>query len=323
MLAVIEAAEGHELEARSAGRHATELFPGSPGDPLSAADLDIRAGAFIAADRTLRDAFTYGTRAGRQRARWLLVISLRNQGRLLEALDVARAYRREADEPSGVDAVPVAQVLFELGRTQEAAMLYDSVAAPLANGRAGASGSVARWQSWVLAHAAEAWATLGDTTRVAAYADTIEHLARRSLYGRDRHLPAHLRGLVWLARGNPDSALASLRAAVFSLSIGYTRTNLELGRLLLQLGHPREAALVSTAGLAEAIDGSAYYATRTELHELAAHAFDAAGEADSAIVHYTIVLRAWSHADPPFAARVAAARERLTALHTGEHRGVD
>ena len=323
LLGVIEAAEGHEAEARNAGRHAADLLPGPAGDPLGAADLDIRDGAFTAADRKLRDALTYGTRTGRAHARWLLIISLRNQGRLLEALNVARAYRREADEPLSVDGVPVAQVLFELGRSEEAALLYDSLAAPSAGGRAAASGTPARWQSWAMAHAAEAWAALGDTTRVTAYADTIAHLASRSLYGRDRHLPAHLRGLVWLARGRPDRALTSLDSAVFSLSIGYTRTNLLLGRVLLAAGRAREAATVATAALAEAIDGSAYYATRTELHELAARAFDAAGQADSAAAHYEAVVRAWGQADPMFAPRLGAARERLAALNPREPRGLD
>jgi len=322
-LALIQASEGHGADARSASRHAAELLPGPPGDPLNAADLDIRDGAFTAADRKLRDALIYGTRKGRENARWLLIISLRNQGRLLEALNVARAYRREGNEPMSVDAVPVAQVLFELGRSQEAALLYDSLAMPSAGGRAAASGIPARWQCWALTHAAEAWAALGDTTRVAAYADTIAHLALRSLYGRDRHLPAHLRGLLWLARGRPELAWPALDSAVFSLSIGYTRTNLLLGRALLATGRAREAATVATAGLAEAIDGSAYYATRTELHELAARAFDLAGQADSAAAQYAIVVRAWSQSDPMFAPRLNAARERLAALNTREPRGLD
>ena len=322
-LALIEAAEGHIADAWAAGRRSAELLPGSPSDPLGAADMEIREGAFGTADRMLRDAITYGTRAGQETARWLLVISLRNQGRLLEALRIARDFRRHARNPTGIDAVPVAQVLFELGRAQEAAALFDSIAVPSRGGRLAAWGVAARGQCWALAHAAEAWATLGDTDRVKADADTIEQLARRSLYGRDRDLPMHLRGLVWEARGRPDSALASLRSAVFSLSIGYTRTNLALGRALLGAGRALEAASVASAGLAEAVDGSAYYATRTELHELAARGFDAAGQTDSAAAHYAAVVSAWSQADPLFAPRAAAARTRLVALGAQGHRGLD
>lgn len=322
-LALVEAAEGHTADARTAGRRAAEFLPGSPSDPLGAADMEIRDGAFGTADRMLRDAITYGTRSGQETARWLLVISLRNQGRLLEALRIARDFRRDSQNPMGIDAVAVAQVLFELGRAQEAAALFDSIAAPRRGGRSSAWGITARQESWALAHAAEAWAALGDTDRVRADADTIEQLAHRSLYGRDRHLPMHLRGLVWGARGRPDSALASLRSAVFSLSIGYTRTNLVLGRALLAAGRPLEAATVASAGLAEAVDGSAYYATRTELHELAARGFDAAGETDSAVAHYAAVVNAWSQADPLFAPRAGIARTRLAALAARGHRGLD
>jgi tetratricopeptide (TPR) repeat protein len=322
-LALIEAAEGHTADAGAAGRRAGEVRPGQSGDPFGAADLAIRSGDFDAADRTLRDALTFGTSAGRHHALWLLVISLRNQGRLREALGVARAYRHLAPDPAGLDAVPVAQVLFEAGRPREAAALFDSIASPPPVGRTGAFGNSARRQAWALAHAAEAWAAVGDTARVRAYADTISELAARSLYGRDRHLPDHLRGLIWLARGNADSARWRLTAAVFSPTIGYTRTNLALGRVLLAEGHPREAAAVATAGLAEAVDGSAYYATRTELHELAAQAFDAADDPDSAVVHYTQVVRAWDHADPMFASRSAAARARLITLKRMEQHGLD
>jgi len=321
-LSSIEAAEGHISDSRVSGRRAADLIPGHSGDALGAADLKVREGDFMSADRMLRDAISYGTKAGREQSLWLLVISLRNQGRLLEALRYARAYRRLNEDPSGLGAVAVAQVLFELGRTEEAGALFDTIAAPRVP-RAQATGVDARAQSWALTHAAEAWAVAGDTVRVKAYADTIDQMSRRSLYGRDHHLPAHLRGLVWLARGRPDSALTSLRAAVFSLSIGYTRTNLELGRALLNAGRAPEAAAVATAGLAEAVDGSAYYATRTELHELAARAFDAAGQTDSATAQYAIVVRAWSQSDPMFAPRVAAARERLAALTTREPRGLD
>ena len=62
------------------------------------------------------------------------------------------------------------------------------------------------------------------------------------------------------------------------------------------------------------IEGAGYYTTRTELHEVAAQAWEAAGGRDSAMVHYDEVVRAWSRADPAFAARLTAARQRLDAL---------
>jgi len=310
-LATIESARGRYGDARAARRRAADLDAAQPGDPFGPAELSLRGGDFVTADRLIRGAYEVGTAAGRNDALWMLVISLRSQGRLREALAAARAYRRQDPDSltPGLEAVPEAQVRFELGQYARAAALFDSIAHPPAPNTPGP-----RARCWAWAHEAEAWAAAGDTARVLALADSIERTAVHSLYGRDRHLPDHFRGLVWLARHRPDSALAHLSAAVFSPTNGYSRTNLALGAALLAAGRPAEAAAVARAGLAGPIDGSSYYVTRTELHELAARAFDAAGEPDSAAPQYAQVVRAWSRADPAFASRLAAARTRLAAL---------
>ena len=59
------------------------------------------------------------------------------------------------------------------------------------------------------------------------------------------------------------------------------------------------------------IDASNLYITRTELHELLAQAFAAAGEVDSAAAHYRAVADAWARADPTLHARRAVAVEWL------------
>jgi hypothetical protein len=62
------------------------------------------------------------------------------------------------------------------------------------------------------------------------------------------------------------------------------------------------------------VESSSFYLTRTELHEMLARSFEAAGMPDSAAVHYGIVARSWQHGDPPFRRRAAlaeAARRRL------------
>jgi hypothetical protein len=56
------------------------------------------------------------------------------------------------------------------------------------------------------------------------------------------------------------------------------------------------------------LQASNYYVTHAELHEALAEAFEAAGEPDSARVHYAWVANAWRAADPPFRARAARAR---------------
>jgi hypothetical protein len=62
------------------------------------------------------------------------------------------------------------------------------------------------------------------------------------------------------------------------------------------------------------LEASNLYLNRTEIHELLAQAWDAAGVHDSAAAHYAWVAKAWSAADPPLAPRVQAARTRLAAL---------
>ncbi|HUQ81674.1 MAG TPA: hypothetical protein VM076_11070 [Gemmatimonadaceae bacterium] len=59
------------------------------------------------------------------------------------------------------------------------------------------------------------------------------------------------------------------------------------------------------------LDSSNLYVTQTEIHELLAQAWDAAGQRDSAAVHYTWVARAWERGDPPYTARAAEAKRRL------------
>ena len=66
------------------------------------------------------------------------------------------------------------------------------------------------------------------------------------------------------------------------------------------------------------IDASNLYITRTDLHELLAQAFDAAGHRDSAAAHYKAVLTAWRRADPVYQGRRARAAEWLS-RYLGPH----
>lgn len=315
-LATIQSGLGHYREAASALRRADELVPGQPTNLFGAAGLAIEAGDFPAVDRILASTIAVGTEGDRKSALWFLVISLRNQGRLDDALAAARAYRRLGPDTlvPHLEAIPQAQVLFEQGRYRESALLFDSIARiPRLFARSNPGGG-ARAQCWAWTHVGEALAASGDTIRVLALADSIDRIAASSLYGRDHHLAPHLRGLVLLARGRIDSAAATLRRAVFSPTMGYSRTNLALARVLLGQGRPAEAAGLLRAALEGPIDGSSYYATGTELRELLARTYDVAGVRDSAIVQYRAVVRAWSNADPAFSVRVAFARRRLAEL---------
>ena len=153
-----------------------------------------------------------------------------------------------------------------------------------------------------------ALAAAGDTAAVRVLADSVEAWGRGSLYGRDRKAYHYLRGLVLAAEGRHEEAVRAYRAAIFSPSLGFTRVNYELGRCLLYLGRPLDAVAAVQPALRGEVDASNLYITRTELHELLAQAFSAAGARDSAAVHYRAVVKAWSRADPAFQARRNAAR---------------
>ena len=310
--------QGKYPEALAALRTASRLAPADVDDVTLRAELALTVGDFAEADRLLRDRIRNGTPATRDRAAWDLDISFRNQGRLRNALALAGGTLSQAEDdgPTLVTAplpeLVRAQVLFEMGRTREAATLFQSIAAsPLDSMPAG---RIARHGSWYLTHAATALAAAGDTGRLAALADTIQTIGERSTYGRDPLLHHHVRGLLFAARRKPDDAVAEFRRAMYSPTLGFTRTNLELGRGLIALGRPREAIASLAPALRGGLEGSNLYVTRTELHEMLARAFDAAADPDSATVHYQAVLSAWRRADPQFRARYDAARLRLARL---------
>ena len=234
---------------------------------------------------------------------WYGVISLRYQGRLREALEMAG--------PNG--AGMAAQVLHEQGRWREAAALFDSMAQhPSFDGSQ--RGRVARHRAWYLTHSATALAAAGDTGRLETLADSVEAIGEQSAYGRDRRLHYHIRGLLHAARGNWKAAEDAFRRALYSPTAGYTRTNLELARSLLAQHRPSEAASILRPALRGPLEASNLYVTHTELHELLARACDEAGQLDSAAVHYRWVVNAWRGADPQLRLRREAARRRLAAL---------
>jgi DNA-binding SARP family transcriptional activator/tetratricopeptide (TPR) repeat protein len=315
-----ELAWNFELQGRAEEALATflQIDPQTPGlrDPgISRARVAIRTGDFGQADRILNDLLR-GAAGLRSEALWFLSISLRYQGRLTAALSVARRLRRLTTESSASnipgESVIEAQAFFEMGRFRQAAALYDSLRQQVSDPDFPAL--AARHRTWQLTHVATALAAAGDTAMVAALADRMETSGQQSAYGRDRRLHHHARGLLWRARGRPAEAEAAFRHALYSPTAGYTRTSLELGRTLLELGRPREAIAVVGPALRGPLEASNLYVTHTELHELLARAHDAGGQPDSASAHYRWVVNAWRNADPMFRGRLEAARQRLAAL---------
>jgi DNA-binding SARP family transcriptional activator/TolB-like protein len=259
-----------------------------------------------AAELFARDA-ARADRAIQDRGIWLLMIARRHQGRLDDALALARRYIEIGGIPS-----PEAQVLYERGEHRSAAQAFRAIAS--APPQDAAPSRRAREIAWYLTHTATALAAAGDTASLLPLADSIETLGRQTAYGRDRRLHHHVRGVLYAARGRRQEAIESFQRAIFSPTGGYTRTNYELARVLIEAGRPKEAVRVLQPVLRAGLDASNLYLTRTDVRALLGRAFEAAGQPDSAAVQYRRVIAAWAHADTPVAKRRRELEARLSAL---------
>jgi DNA-binding SARP family transcriptional activator/tetratricopeptide (TPR) repeat protein len=284
----------------------------------------IRAGDFETADRLLADVLEAGDVGERIDAYWAMAISLRQQGRLAQALETARRMRSILPR-SPLPVVPgsastmaalEAQILLELGRPRASAALFDSIA----RGRDELeSGPVAaRRMVWNLTHSATARSAAGDTVALARLVDSVQSLGAASGFGRDVRLHHYVRGLMHVARHDDAGAVSEFRQAILSPTFGYTRASYELARALVRVGRPADAVTVVQPALRGSIESSNLYVTRTELHELLAQAWDAANGPDSAAANYRVVANAWKRADPMLQARRAEA-ERRAGMTRGPH----
>jgi DNA-binding SARP family transcriptional activator/tetratricopeptide (TPR) repeat protein/TolB-like protein len=309
--------QGRFDEAAEARRTAVRISPGHPYEPLFPALAHIRAGDFAAADRLLLDLARTGTFTVRSEALWFLTISLRNQGRLRDAL--AALQESASLDSANIYAQPraqqQAQVLLELGQAREAARHFLAVARMPADDHPPAF--QARYRSWNLLHSAVALHAAGDTAALPALADSIAYWGARSDRGRDARLHHHVRGLLLATRGDRAAAADHFSRAIHSRTLGHTRTNVELARLLLELERPREAVAILQSALRGSLEASNLYVTHTDVHELLGRAWEAAGRPDSALHHYQRVLAAWRAADPELAGRRAAVAARVAALKAG------
>jgi DNA-binding SARP family transcriptional activator/TolB-like protein len=244
---------------------------------------------------------------------WLLAIALRNQGRLREARELALSGQLP-DSPvrleGHTDVVSAAIIALENSQPGEAASRFlRFVEADRSS--AEQPGVKARSLSWHMTLAGTALAAAGDTAAVLALADSVERIGQGSNFGRDFTLHHFLRGLVHQHGERHVEAVDAFRRSLFSMTDGYTRINLELARSLLARGRNAEAIAVLQPALRGGIDGGNTYVTHTELHEALARAFDAAGQVDSAAVHWSAVERAWRYADAGFAERYRYAAARV------------
>jgi tetratricopeptide (TPR) repeat protein len=303
---------GRIAAAGDACREAAGFDGSHLGSSSAQAYFDLLNGEYEKLDRDLREAARAGPAERRRQAVWYLTIALRWQGRFAEALDAIRAYDGPETTPLRLDRAQLeAQVLLEMGRVNEATALFDSIAF----GRLGEIPPYrARFQTWALAHGANALAAARDTARLAARIDTIRVIGARSLLLRDQLMHHYVRGLLHVVQRRDEAAIAEFRQALTSPTLGYGRISFELAGALVRAGRPREAVAVLQPAVRVPVEATHLYVTRTELRELLARAWADAGVPDSAIAHYDAVLAAWRNADPSLQDRVRAVRARRAAL---------
>jgi len=321
VLAEILSQRGRLSDAIAALRKEGEIDPSTLAiEPTAVASYRIYAGDYGPAERLLQGQLEGVVPSQQTEAHWFLALSYRQQARFNEALAHARRFRALASVPTRNGFAPPsaaleAQVLLDMGRFRESAALFDSI--PPGYNLDEAPTHIARYSAWAMAHAADALAAAGDTGGLAARADSVRKLGVNVLAKRDRELHHHIRGLLLAARGRDDEAEAEFRQAIYSVNMGYTRTNFELGKLYLRQKRPRDAIAILQPSLRGSLEASNLYITRTELHELLAQAWEASGgpgARDSATTHWAQVSSAWRNADPAFIPRLRQAEAHLAAL---------
>ncbi|CAN5549764.1 hypothetical protein BH09GEM1_BH09GEM1_09680 [soil metagenome] len=282
-------------------------------DPLTAMHHSvwwIRANEFARIDSLCAE-FMKSTNADiRLDGMWTQMISLRTQGRVREALALARQFRREtavAKHLTSLDAggaLPLAVALMESGQPRAAAALFDSIARIPQHARASRVGA---HKANYLTFAASAYAAAGDTIPLAALEDSVRV---NGALGTDRHkaLFHYVRGLRLAARKRYSDAAEEYRAALGDRLDTHVRIYLELAKTLMAAGRPAEAIPPLRTALQGPTSAAGLYATRTELQELLGTAFLVSGRPDSARVQYALAAGAWRNADPDFTAR----RARMT-----------
>ncbi len=316
------------LKRRAAADSARGRFKalgGSAGETrLDRLVWNLRMDDFRAVDSTCDEALATHDPSQFIEYRWYCTLGLRMEGRYRDALGLVRdgriprsgIMRRDA----AIDTYNRAILDWEMGRPATAADQFMTIAeeARAADNRTGRVNP--RAMPWLLTLAASAFVAGGDTVAARRLVDSIEVTGSRSAFPRDPLLHHFVRGLLYAKARRDDAAIREYRAAVSSPTFGFTRINYELGKTLLTLRRPGEGIPLVQAALHGGIEGSGLYVTRTELHELLAQLFDAAGQRDSAAAHYRVVAAAWSSADPVlWPRRDAAARGLAAADHRTKH----
>lgn len=300
--------QGRRPEAEDAAERGGGLRSGLNGWFLR--DL-LRWGRYEEADRLFVEEAMSLDSSTRSDAVWLLLLSLRDQGRLREADTLTREWRIPGTRlriPSpGEPAIDLALLGVDRGQPMQTVRVHRDLASRL--GRSNTPHALrARGMVWNLVLAGTAYVAAADTVSARRLADSTEAIGRHSHWARDIRLHHMLRGLIHQSAGRHAEAVEAFRQSLYSVTDGYTRTNLMMARSLLALGRGSEAITLLRAAIHGGVDGSNTYVSRTELHEALAQAFEQAGQPDSSRVHYAAVESAWRRADPKFRERYLQAK---------------
>ncbi len=290
-------------------------------NPLSHTVWWFRNNEYDAVDRAWRYAEQSHVPDRRLDGLWTHVIASRTQGRLRDALAAAREYaryRRQTGTSNAVDALPEAVVLAEIGHPRVAAALYDSMAR-LQRAPSASRSSAAR--AWYWTHAAGAAAAAGDTAMLRRLEDSVRANGALATE-RYKRLHHYVRGLRLELEHRPADAAAAFRQALWDRQNTHVRIYAGLARSLVAAGRPREAIAPLVEALKGPVSAAGLYATRTELQELLALAYDRSAQRDSALTQYRRVSHAWRHADPQFDQRRAVVDARISALTSSAAPGV-
>ena len=305
---------GRRAEADAATRRFIALGGTVATNRIEELVRDLRVDDMARADAVCSEGLTSEERWLAEQYRWFCSIGLRMEGRYREATALVRESRLPRSSVVRHDLVPdpYANAILDLetGRAMVAANEFLDIGRARDDTATAGGRRNPRAAPWFLTLAATAAVAGGDTALARRLVDSIEVTGSQSIFGRDPLLHHFVRGLLYSRSGLQEAALREFRAAMHSPTFGYTRINYELAKTLLALRRPREAIPVVQAALHGGIEGSGSYITRTELHELLAQLFDAAGQRDSAMFHYAVVARTWASADPFLAARRDAAARR-------------
>lgn len=310
--------DGEGRYAETASLLATRAARALPDSALPLVKHWIRAGELDRANEALRTWIAGSEGPDRARYLYMEATVLRNQGRLREALAVARALRAADGEPTEGAAAPPsamveAQMLLESGRFTAATALFDSIARWPARGQPLTVQTTQRVEALTMAAAARYAA--GDTALLAALADSVERDGNRVVMYRPRNLHHFVRGLVLETRGQDEEAIEAFRSTLAATATDFGLANRELALLLTKQGRPEMAVqALRPAARGWFLETTNLHMGLTEIHELLAEAWEAAGVPDNAVAEWARVARDWERADPEWQPRRARAAERAAAL---------